>query len=218
MKEFLNWLDPHHQGPWYFKWGFWSVLLCAGAFGWLCYHWNDFWLDTFYHSNIVVWFPNYLIHEMLGHNLVGRLGFMLCSSACYDVGKWWHVAMGNGVETTVPLVLLLGALRLSGGRYLLPPLWFWLGNTLYHAGIYASDARAMKLSLTSSDMMTNFAPGEVKGDWYYILEPLGLLNYDVLIGRMFVFLGLLCLVLAVYSLYYYWTHLDDYLYNNRSSY
>lgn len=210
-------MDPHHQGPWYFKWGFWSLLFFVGSYIWLCAHWNDKWLDTLYHSNMLVWFPNYLIHEMLGHNLVGRLGLVLCSSICYEAGRWWSVAMGNGVETALPLLLLLGALRLSGGRYLLPILWFWLGDTLYDAGIYAADARAMKLPLTSSDMISNFAPGEVKGDWYYILEPLGLLDWDIVIGRILVFLGLLCLLVALYSLYYYWTHLDDYLYNNRST-
>ena len=126
--------------------------------------------------------------------------------------------MGNGVETLLPLGLLLGSLRLSGGRYLLPGLWYWLGSTLYGAGVYASDARAMKLPLTSSDMISNFAPGTVKGDWYYILEPLGLLNYDIIIGRTLIFLGFICLVLAVYSLYYYWTHVDQYLYHNRTTY
>ena len=211
MRFLLDW-DPYRQGPWYFKWGFWSRLFCVGLFCWLCLHWNSRWLDTLYHANVIVWFPNYLIHEMLGHNLVGNLGYQICYSSCHSWGMWWAAAMGDGVETAVPLGLLLVSLRLRGGRYLLPPLWFWLGDTLYGAGIYASDARAMKLPLTSSDMVSNFTPGTVKGDWHYILEPLGLLNYDVLIGRTLIFLGLFCLVLAIYSLYYYWTHMDDYLY------
>ena len=154
---------------------------------------------------------------MLGHNLVGRLGFVLCYSSCRSLGMWWSAAMGNGVQTAVPLGLLLISLRMSGGRYLLPVLWLWLGDTLYEAGVYAADARAMKLPLTSSDMISNFAPGEVKGDWYYILEPLGLLDYDIIIGYTLVFIGLLCLVLAIYSFYYYWTHADDFLYSNRDN-
>lgn len=215
MKSFLHWLDPYRQGPWYFKWGFWSVLIILGAWAFVCSHWNSGWLDSLYHANMLVWFPNYLIHEMLGHNTVGRLGFALCYSSCPEVGQWWMAAMGNGIETAFPLILLFISLRTNGGRYLLPLLWFWVGDTLYDAGIYASDARAMQLPLTSSDMMTNFVPGEVKGDWHYILEPLGLLNYDVIIGRTLIFLGLFCLVVAVYSFYYYWTHMDDYLYGNR---
>ena len=123
--------------------------------------------------------------------------------------------MGNGVETLLPLGLIFFCLRLSGGRWLLPGLWYWLASTLYGAGIYASDARASALPLTSSDMMTSYAPGTVKGDWHYILQPLGLLDYDIIIGRTLIFLGIICFVLAVYSLYYYWTHSEQFLYNNR---
>ena len=123
--------------------------------------------------------------------------------------------MGNGVETLVPLAICIGALRLSGGRYILPFSLYWLSTTLYGAGIYAADARAMKLKLTSSDMINNFAPGEVQGDWYHILEPLGLLNYDVIIGHILVYLAVVCLVLSIYSMWYYWTHTDQYLLEGR---
>ena len=181
----------------------------AAACWWGCACWDGRFIKAAL-DNIVVYLPNYLTHEMAGHNLVGNLGFTLCYNSCRAFGEWWASAMGNGVETLLPLGLLLGCLRLSGGRWLLPGLWYWLATTLYGAGIYASDARACKLPLTSSDMISNYAPGTVKGDWHYILEPLGLLNYDILIGRTLIFLGIFCLVLAVYSLYYYWTHNEQY--------
>lgn len=214
MKDFLGWLDPHRQGPWYFKWGFWSVLLCAGAFCWLCVHWDGAFVNGAL-RNIFVFFPNYLVHEMLGHNCIGLLGWKILHPFWPEGARFWHVICGSGVEVMLPFTLLLVALRLQGGRWLLGPLWYWLASSLYSAGIYASDARAMKLPLTSSDMMTNYAPGQVKGDWYNILEPLGLLNYDVIIGRTLIFLSFLCFIFAVYSLYYYWTHTDQYLYNNN---
>ena len=210
MKKFFDWLDPHHQGPWFFKWGFWSVLFIIGAC-WCGYaHWDSTLIKKAL-DNIFVYLPNYLTHEMAGHNFVGGIGWRICYSSCQEVGRWWSAAMGNGVETLIPLGLLLFCLRLSGGRWLLSILWYWLGTTLYGAGVYASDARAMKLPLTSSDMVSNFAPGTVKGDWHYILEPLGLLNYDIVIGRTLIFLGIICLVLAIYSFYYYWTHTEQYL-------
>ena len=216
MNNFPNPWDPYKQGPWYFKWGTWSLLFVLGMWAFLCAHWNSEGVELVYgYRNMLLYTPNYLIHEMLGHNTIGRLGFMLCYNSCPGLGNWWIAAMGNGVETAVPLGLLIISLRMSGGRYLLPILWLWLGDTLYEAGIYCSDARAMKLPLTSSDMISSFKPGEVLGDWHHILEPLGLLNYDIIIGRMLVFIGLLCLVIALYSVYYYWTHMDDYLYGNR---
>lgn len=209
MKNFLNFLDPHQQGPWFFKWGFWSFLFIVGACWWGCAHWDSVFIKKTL-DNVFVYLPNYLTHEMAGHNLVGQIGWRICYGSCQAVGEWWAAAMGNGVETLIPFGLILLCLRLSGGRWLLPALWYWLGTTLYGAGIYASDARACKLRLTSSDMITTYAPGQVKGDWHYILDPLGLLNYDIVIGRTLIFLGIFCLVLAIYSLYYYWTHTEQY--------
>ena len=115
------------------------------------------------------------------------------------------------METLVPLALCVWALHLRGGRYLLPPLLYWLASTLYAAGIYAADARASALPLTSSDMMTNYAPGEIKGDWHYILQPLGLLDYDVFIGNILMFLGVFFLVIAIWSVWYYWIHMKQYI-------
>ncbi len=214
MKKFLNWLDPYRQGPLYFKWGFFGLLFVGLACWWGCTHWDGAFIKATL-DNMFVYLPNYLTHEMAGHNLVGMIGWRICYSACRGLGEWWIAAMGNGVETLIPLGLLVFSLRLNGGRWLLPILWYWLASTLYGAGIYASDARAMKLPLTSSDMVSNFAPGTVKGDWHYILQPLGLLDYDIIIGRTLIFLGIICLVIAIYSLYYYWTHSEQYLEGNK---
>ena len=114
------------------------------------------------------------------------------------------------METLIPLVLCVVALGHRGGRYLLPFLLYWLSTTLYGAGIYAADARAMKMALTSSDMLSNYAPGTMKGDWWYILQPLGLLEQDVLIGNLLLYGAAFTLVLAVWSLWYYWTHTEQY--------
>ena len=97
----------------------------------------------------------------------------------------------------------------------MPVLLYWVATTLYGAGIYAADARAMQLKLTSSDMMSNFAAGTVKGDWWYILQPFGLLEKDVLIGHILVYGSIFCLVLAVFSLWYYWSHTEQYFSDGR---
>ena len=202
MKYLLNWLDPYKQSFLYFKWDFWSVLIFGAAVWWLCGHAYGNFADTVL-NNMFIYLPNYLTHEF-SHRAWCPLGW-----------EWWCYASGNFVETLIPLLLCFGALRLRGGRYLEPFLLYWLATTLYGAGIYAADARAMKLPLTSSDMISNYAPGEIKGDWWYILDRFGLLDYDVVIGHILVYVGMFCLVLAVFSLWYYWTHNEQYIDGGR---
>ena len=198
MKKFLHNIDPYRQSFLYFKWSFLNLLVCVGVMVWLCVNAQGALVQGAL-DNVFVYLPNYLIHEF-SHRFWGNLGW-----------QWWSYASGNAIETLIPMGLCFYALRLRGGRYFLPFLTYWLGTTLYGAGIYASDARACQLPLTSSDMMTNFAPGEVKGDWHYILEPLGFLEYDLIIGKILIFGGIFCLVIAVYSLWYYWTHHEQYI-------
>lgn len=202
MKQLLEWIDPYRQSFFFFQWNFWSGLLFVAAVWWCCGHIDGGWADTWL-NNVFVYLPNYLTHEF-SHRIWCIFGW-----------QWWCYASGNGMETLIPLALCFLCLRLRGGRYLLPILLYWLATTLYGAGIYAADARAMKLPLTSSDMMSNMAPGTVEGDWVYILKPLGLLNYDVVIGHLLIYGGMFCLVLAVFSLWYYWTHADQYIVGGR---
>lgn len=202
MKRLLEKLDPYHQSFVYFNWDFWSWLFFIGAVWWLCAHAHGNFADNAL-NNVFVYLPNYLTHEF-SHRFWCPFGW-----------EWWCYASGNGMETLIPLILCFMVLRVRGGRYLLPLLLYWLSTTLYGAGIYAADARAMKLPLTSSDMMSNFAPGEMKGDWWYILDPMGLLEYDVVIGNILLFGAMVCLVLAMMSLWYYWTHTDQYISDGR---
>lgn len=198
MKNFLFRLDPYRQSFLFFKWGFWSIFVCGGLMVWLGLHPQSGFVKAAL-DNMFVYLPNYLVHEF-SHRFWCSLRW-----------EWVCYASGNAMETLLPLALCLAALRLKGGRYLQPFLLYWLATALYGAGIYAADARASALPLTSSDMMSNFTPGTVKGDWHYILEPLGLLEYDVLIGHILVFGAAFCLVLAGWSLWYYWTHTEQYL-------
>jgi len=222
MKNFMEWLDPYRQSFFYFKWSFWSLLFVVVASVFYCVHYDcAFILKVM--KNIFVYLPNYLTHEMLGHNLVGNIFWqishmVLDEPAAYTVGHWFSSLMGNGIEILLPFLLYLGALRLSGGRYLLPPLLYWLGTTLYDAGTYASDASACAIPLTSSDMVSNM-PGGVCSDmhdWHYVLKHVHLLDYDKLIGHTMIYLGIICFVLAVVSLWYYWTHTDQYWNSRRN--
>ena len=210
MKKLLLRLDPHRQSFVFFKYGkfMWPVLLILSM--WMTYHWKSGFMDTLL-NNIFVYAPNYLTHEMLGHNLVGNIFYRALYTTAPQLGNWIATLAGNGIETLIPLVLFMSLLRLEGGRWALPPVLYWLASTFYGAGVYAQDARACSLPLTSSDMLTNYKPGEICGDWHYILKPLGLLNYDQWIAYTFLFFGSLLCLIAIYSAWYYWTHTDDFM-------
>lgn len=205
-------LDPYRQSFLSFRWTP-GRLLCVTLAVAAVYFARQSGLIHALLQNIFVYLPNYLTHEF-AHRLVGgalsksMIGCTADFRTCYPVSAWLTTIAGNGVETLVPLAGIFAALRLQGGRWLLPPLFYWLGTAWYDAAVYVSDARACTLKLTSSDMLSSAGPG-TKGDWYYILEPLHLLEYDIVIGYAFYFLAAVCLVLAVYSLWYYWTHGEE---------
>ena len=89
----------------------------------------------------------------------------------------------------------------KGGNFFRCISLYWLSTAFYDAGIYVADARASLLALTSSDMVSNFNSGIVKGDWYYILSPLGLLEYDILIGNILKICACFCFVYAIFCFY-----------------
>lgn len=209
MKKILHWLDPHKQSFLFFHWGIVGICGVIGTSIWLTFHWKHP-LVQLLMNNVFVYFPNYLTHEMLGHNLVGMALFALGHPISPDFGQWLLVLAGNGTETLLPFVIFLVLLSIEGGRWLVPPVLYWLSTTLYGAGEYAADARACSLPLTSSDMMTNYKPGEICGDWRHILEPINLLPYDQWVANFFLFLGFVFFCLAVYSVWYYWTHDEQY--------
>ena len=68
----------------------------------------------------------------------------------------------------------------------------------------------MTLHLTYSDFISDAGPG-TPGDWYNMLGPLGLLEWDTTFAAIFYFCGALSLVLAFYSAWYYWGHTEEYL-------
>ncbi|MBI3123552.1 MAG: hypothetical protein HYZ10_04030 [Ignavibacteriales bacterium] len=65
----------------------------------------------------------------------------------------------------------------------------WLGQNLFNISVYAADARAQKLPLLGGN--------KVYHDWTYILNKLGLIEYDQLVGNIFVILGLAAFVVAL---------------------
>ncbi|MCL2888513.1 MAG: hypothetical protein FWF35_04375 [Elusimicrobia bacterium] len=228
IKNILGWIsdfpDPYRQSFFFFKYKLSHVIIIIAAVLFVySFHvtkitYASDYSKGFIHSlfdNDIVYLPNYLIHEF-SHTIVGNMADMLLPvpDGCYDdngmcLARWIRIAAGNGMETLVPIILLLLLLRLKGGGMLTPPLLYWISTTIYGAAEYASDARAQNMALTGSDFLSHFKPGEANGDWYFILKPLGLLNYDIVVGRILFLLAAFCFVMAVYSAYYYFTHLEE---------
>ncbi len=61
---------------------------------------------------------------------------------------------------------------------------FWIGQNLPHVGGYIADARAQKLELAG--------PGT--HDWKYLLGKFGLMESDIIIGRIVTWLGILIMM------------------------
>ncbi len=196
FKKTLLFFDPYKQSFLFFKFGWKGALFMAAAVTGLC-AWYFYpqpaqggYLPSNFLCNFLTYLPNYLTHEF-SHRFW-----------CTFRNEWICYASGCGAEVGVPLIVYFLFLRLKGGRFFEPFVLYWLSSALYSAGLYASDASSSQLSLTSSDMVSNFAKG-TRGDWYYILNPLGLLDYDVLVGNILIAFSCLCLALAFYSAYYY---------------
>ncbi len=108
LKEyFFNLWDPHRQSFVFFKWNTWRVLLVIGLSVWLTCSWRSGFVKMLL-DNAFVYLPNYLTHEMLGHNLVGNIFYRAFYNSYPAVGNWIGALAGNGVETLVPFLLVLG--------------------------------------------------------------------------------------------------------------
>lgn len=203
LKKTVLFFDPYKQSFLFFRYGWLGTLFMLVAVGGLC-AWYFYpqpsdggYLPRNFLCNFLTYLPNFLTHEF-SHRFWCPLG-----------NEWICFASGCGAEVGMPVIVYLLFLRLKGGRFFEPFVLYWLASALYSAGLYASDASSSQLSLASADMVSNLAKG-TRGDWYYILNPFGLLNYDVLIGNILVAGACISAALAFYSVYYYIFRDDQY--------
>lgn len=72
--------------------------------------------------------------------------------------------------------------------------WWWLSTALYSTSIYIADARARDLYIIG---------GQGGHDWAYLLGRWGLLNQDIFISRIFIFLACIVTCYMAYLTYRY---------------
>lgn len=121
-------------------------------------------------------FLNLLIHEG-GHGV-----FRVFGDFIYTLG-------GTLMQIIIPSMFIvfyfIKKIKVGAQIFLV-----WLGQNLFNISVYAADARAHKLPLLGGN--------KVYHDWTHILNVLGIIQYDKLVGDVFVFLGVASFVIALF--------------------
>lgn len=124
---------------------------------------------------LLIDYLNLLIHEG-GHGIFKIFG------------KFIHALGGTLMQIIIPsmfIVFYFIKKQKFGAQIFL----VWLGQNLFNISVYAADARAQKLPLLGGN--------KVYHDWTYLLNTVGLIEYDKLIGNVFVFLGVAAFIVAI---------------------
>ena len=238
MKEskLLHLLDPHKQSVFYFQTNLseWFVFLMACTF---FYIHKDNILVLCLLCNPLFAYPNVFVHSLFGHFLLGPLmqhvfrailGFILPAVIVDIVGQLLLVGAGSFSEILLPVIGIIICLRIVGGRWVLPVLLYWLSVSIFDLGAYIVnpssqlDLLAYNPEPSSCESMVTLFGEPVSqadavghGDWAFILNMLGLQEYAEPIGNAIIFLAIACFVLAVWSPFYYWRHMDQYPVSGR---
>ncbi|MBI5807599.1 MAG: hypothetical protein HZA74_04285 [Ignavibacteriales bacterium] len=146
------------------------------------------WLGTFFLLPVIVYlilhignflfidYLNLLIHEG-GHGV-----FKIFGGFIYTLG-------GTLMQIIIPSMFVVYYF-LTKKKFLTQIFLIWLGENFFNISVYASDARSKKLPLLGGN--------KVYHDWNYLLSKTGLLEYDLLIGKIFIALGLICFLVVLF--------------------
>lgn len=133
---------------------------------------------------------NFIIHEL------GHLAFQFAP-------EWIYVAAGTFVQLALPFGAIFMFLRQRDDAAACFAVC-WLAISLVHTAHYIADARATQLDMTMSAQFWSVTSGEAVRpeetghDWEFLLNSVGLLNWDRVIGRCVHVLAGTIAVLAVF--------------------
>ena len=232
LSRLLHILDPHKQSVFYFKTNFfdWLVFLMVCIFLYANRK-NLFVLFLLYNPFFA--YPNVYVHSFLGHMFLGPVmkmvfvaifGFVLPETVVAPIGEILLAGSGSFSEILLPCIGMIICLRIAGGRYVLPVALYWLSVSIFNVGLYivnpssqldlfaynpAPSACALMVEL-GAQAAPQVTDPSLYGDWAFILNTLGLQAYAQPIGHGLMFLATAGFVLAVWSPFYYWRHMDQY--------
>ncbi|MDH7603805.1 MAG: hypothetical protein QHH13_02795 [Melioribacter sp.] len=124
---------------------------------------------------IFIDYINLLIHEG-GHGIFKIFG------------KFLHAIGGTLTQILIPVMFVIYYLK-NEKIFISQILLVWLGENFLNISVYAADARTQKLPLLGGK--------KVYHDWNYILNELGILNYDFIVGEIFYFIGIIIFIIAL---------------------
>jgi hypothetical protein len=101
-------------------------------------------------------------------------------------GEFLAILGGTLLQLIIPVVFFLALRRQGDPHGATVPLW-WLGQNCLNIAVYIKDARTQELPLV----------GGGEHDWALLLERLGLLERDLVIGRTVAAAGLLLFLAAI---------------------
>ncbi|MFH0736156.1 MAG: hypothetical protein V1773_17110 [bacterium] len=119
------------------------------------------------------WF-NLLIHEG-GHGV-----FMFFGRYIYTMG-------GTLMQIILPTLFIVYCIRFNK-KFSAQLAIIWLGENLINISVYAADARAHKLPLLGGK--------NVYHDWTYLLNTIGIIQYDIAVGYFFYCSAIGCFIIA----------------------
>jgi len=145
------------------------------------------WICTFLLLPIIIFFitnhgkfifidyVNLLIHEG-GHGIFKIFG------------KFLHALGGTLTQILIPVMFFVYYLK-NKKIFISQIFLVWLGENFLNISVYAADARTQKLPLLGGK--------KVYHDWNYILNELGILDYDFIVGDIFYFIAILIFIIAL---------------------
>ncbi|MEW6652156.1 MAG: hypothetical protein AB1394_01675 [Bacteroidota bacterium] len=119
-------------------------------------------------SFLLIDYLNLLIHEG-GHGV-----FRIFGDFIYTLGG---TLMQIIIPTMFVVYYFIKKIKIGVQIFLV-----WLGQNFFNISVYASDAQTQKLPLLGS--------GKVYHDWTYLLNKIDIIEYDSLIGNIFIFIGI----------------------------
>ncbi|MCW9096857.1 MAG: hypothetical protein OQJ93_05665 [Ignavibacteriaceae bacterium] len=150
-------------------------------------------------DNVKKWIPSVIIIPIAAYWVFNRSEFGLLDNADLVIheaghfffsffGKFIYTLGGTLMQIILPSIIASFFFRnnyRTGVQFAL----LWLGQNLINISVYAADARARKLPLLGGN--------KVYHDWHYLLGEIGILEYDHIVGHIFVGIAITIFAVAI---------------------
>ena len=154
---------------------------------------------TDFFEKFIPWIASVLLFPVLLFYVINRGGFtfpdyvnLLIHEGGHGIfkvfGGFIYTAGGTLMQIIIPALFLIYYI-LHRHRLGFQLSLFWLGESLMNISVYAADARARVLPLLGGN--------KVYHDWAWMLNKLGIIEYDILIGDFFYYTGVVCFIIVL---------------------